>query len=324
MLLRPNPIGAAKLLYVQIISLAAAKQEQVPLLFGSDLLPGADPIRVKPGAVVSDFWPFVILWLGAVFVFVAALFTPECRLSRRSRSLLWTSLLLSAFSLWSALSIAWRSVDLFVAFAVTLVAAVFTFLLRGGGTEDGAWMSRRARTILAAYGGLLLAFMAWHALSQHTGQMKTAGSLPYRYQEAAEWLRDHSQPDEIVFNNNWDVFPELFYWNEHNRYIGGMDPIFQYAYNKELYWKAHHLYIDTAARYTWAGPTGSLAPPEETYTVLREDFNAAYLAVVEKRTPRLYSYLVSDPRFQPAIESGGLTIFELLDRSEGPPRAGTQ
>jgi len=324
LLLRPNPIGAAKLVYIQVISVALAKQEEVPMLFGADLAPGADLIRVMPAAVFLDFWPLMVLYVAAAFVFLAALFNPESRLAARSRSLLWTSFVLSALFLWSALSVAWRSVDLFVAFGVTLVASVFTLLLRERGTEEEPWMTRRARALLVSGGALLLAFMAWHALSEHAGRMRSAGSLPYRYQEAAEWLRDNSQPGEIVFHNNWDLFGELFYWNTHNRYIGGMDPIFQYAYNKELYWKAHHLYIDAAGRYTWGAPNRSLAPPEETYTVLREDFNAAYLAVVETRTPRFYSYLMSDPRFRPAIESGGLTVFELLDPNDSPPRPGPQ
>lgn len=43
---------------------------------------------------------------------------------------------------------------------------------------------------------------------------------------AAEFVRSVAEPHEIVFDGNWDFFPQLWYWNTEQRYISGLDPRF--------------------------------------------------------------------------------------------------
>ena len=52
---------------------------------------------------------------------------------------------------------------------------------------------------------------------------------------AARWLGANSNPGDVVFNFRWSYFPELFFWNTKNVYTSGMDPIFQYAFDPQLY-----------------------------------------------------------------------------------------
>lgn len=52
--------------------------------------------------------------------------------------------------------------------------------------------------------------------------LATQCSAADRFRNAANWLVQNSNEGDIVFNTQWDEFPELFYWDQ-NYYIVGMD-----------------------------------------------------------------------------------------------------
>ena len=81
----------------------------------------------------------------------------------------------------------------------------------------------------------------------------------------------------------------LFYWNQNNYYIGGMDPIFQYAYNPTLYWKFHYLSNDDVTKNTCGAIACTASMLENTHTVLVNDFKAKYI-VLEKQRNQSYSW----------------------------------
>lgn len=60
-----------------------------------------------------------------------------------------------------------------------------------------------------------------------------------RLKSAAEWLKANTKPGDVIVNAIWDIFPELFYWNQQNRYIAGEDPAFLWIGDAERYkqWK---------------------------------------------------------------------------------------
>ena len=39
----------------------------------------------------------------------------------------------------------------------------------------------------------------------------------------------------MVFQTDWDDFPRLFFYNQHNRYLVGLDPTFMQGANPALY-----------------------------------------------------------------------------------------
>ncbi len=47
---------------------------------------------------------------------------------------------------------------------------------------------------------------------------------PVAMRGASEWLARHTPQGSIVFNTDWDEFPRLFYYNQHNTYVCGLDP----------------------------------------------------------------------------------------------------
>ncbi len=309
-LLRPNPVGALKLVYVQIVQLALEKQKGVQLLFGADLLSGGEVIKSYPGEFLQHFAAALVLWGAASVMLVAALLR-EVRLPPRHRTFLWSSLALSAVSFVVMVQFSVRAVDLWGVFAVAFVAGAFTFLLQPPKDPRGSFPTRRQAGIVIALGGLLLAFMFWNGFHQYQRQMPRFSYSPYRFEAAAEWLEAHSAPGEIVFHSHWDLFPDLFFWNTKNRYIGGMDPIFQYAYDPALYWKAHHLWTGKFSSYTCGTPLCGPGSGEDTFTVLRRDFKASFLVLEKNRHAALYAYARSDPRFQLGLEDGEVAVFRL-------------
>lgn len=55
--------------------------------------------------------------------------------------------------------------------------------------------------------------------------------------EAHDYLKSVSQSGDIVFTDDWDVFPLYFFLNQKNYYIVGLDPEFMNQYDPVLYAK---------------------------------------------------------------------------------------
>src|SRR3712207_7113010 len=55
------------------------------------------------------------------------------------------------------------------------------------------------------------------------------------YREPALWLAANTPPGSLVFNVEWDDFPQLFFWNSHNVYAFGLDPTYTSIYDLERY-----------------------------------------------------------------------------------------
>ncbi len=79
------------------------------------------------------------------------------------------------------------------------------------------------------------------------------------------WLAQNSQPGDIVFHSDWDLWPMLFYYNQKNYYLVGLDPTFMYNYSPALY-------------DTWTSIT--IAETSENIDILiAESFKAQYVLV---------------------------------------------
>lgn len=60
--------------------------------------------------------------------------------------------------------------------------------------------------------------------------------MPFtKFEETSKYLEKNSEPGDIVFHGDWDEFPLLFYHNDKNYYITGLDSTFMYDYDMDLY-----------------------------------------------------------------------------------------
>jgi hypothetical protein len=171
-----------------------------------------------------------------------------------------------------------------------------------------------ARFLLVAF-PLLFAFSLWRTALN----VQYVAQPPDAMAEVSAWLSTHAEPGDLVFNTHWDTFGPLFAHNRVVRYVGGMDPIFQYARDPALYWEFHHLSSDAFPEATCPAPECSPENARDTHTVLREDFGARWIVVEPRRNPRLSLYLLNDPRYRLTLETQHEAIFELL---AGSPASG--
>ena len=107
----------------------------------------------------------------------------------------------------------------------------------------------------------------------------------------------------------WSRFSELFFWNQQNYYIGGLDPIFQYSYNPSLYWKYHYLAAGLLTDKTCGADACTEEMLEDTYEVLRRDFDAKYVFLSKELNPEFNQYLEGDSRFKKTFDNGSEAIF---------------
>jgi len=67
-------------------------------------------------------------------------------------------------------------------------------------------------------------------------QPNTSSSYIDSFRETAPFLRSVLKENDVLFHISWSDFPGLFYYNDKNVYLAGMDPTFMYVKNVHLYW----------------------------------------------------------------------------------------
>jgi NPCBM/NEW2 domain len=77
--------------------------------------------------------------------------------------------------------------------------------------------------------------------------------------DAMEYLKSVSDEGDVVFTDDWDVFPAYFYFNSYNNYIVGLDPKFTHWRDPQLwerYVKLTRAQVPRTFKATWTGQDG--------------------------------------------------------------------
>lgn len=297
--LRPNPIGAAKLLYVQVFKQILEKQGGLPLLFGQENFP------LSLGTLFRNFSPILLLILSAAIFFLWLAWKKSLPKETSSRVFLWSSIALSAVFFIITVTVARRAYTFWILFGVAFAAACYSYLI----PQLYSYRQKSVRDAATVFIALVFIFLVPASGYKAVNAIKNQNYSPEMLRGAALWLRDNSQPGEIVFNLHWSDFSPLFYWNQKNYYIGGLDPIFQYEYNPSLYWKFHYLSADAVTKKTCGAIECSREMLEDTYEVLVKDFNAKYILLDKKENPAVYFFLRNDTRFEKKFETESEIIY---------------
>ncbi len=303
--LRPHPLASAQLVWVQIVRLFTEKASGVPLTFGVELLPL--PLR----ELLAMSWSFLLLWVATLAVLAVATVR---RLRRRSppsagdfipagpeRTLLVTSLFCSSAFLGLTVLSARRALVGFVVFGFLAVPLVWGRMRAGRGR----------RITVVALAVLLVVHVPW-AVRRDLLNVRLVASPPDLLEDAADWLAANTEPGDIVFHLHWDDFGPLFAWNRSNRYLGGMDPIFQFAHDPAHYWEFFFLSEDLTTRYTCDAFPCSAGRAIDTPTAITRDFGARWVLVEPSRNPKLTRYFIQDDHFELALETRHEAVFRVL------------
>jgi len=307
-LLRPHPLATAQLAWVQIVELFAEKATDRPLIFATELLP------LPALDLLRSAWSFLVVWGAAA----AAAWhwgrgaegpdrTPGLPVPERTLALL-SSLVAVAFLAVTLLS-ARRALVETVAFGFVLLPLAWTWLVPPPAR-------RVARRVLAV---LLAAHLAWGA-HRHVLNTRFVALPPDAMAEAAAWLAEHGRPGDVVFHAHWDNFGPLFARNRVSRYLGGMDPIFQYAHDPGLYWEHFFLSGDLVAEYTCDAFPCYEGTATSTWEAVRAHFGARWVVVEPVRNPKLTLHLLDDPGFELMLETRHEAIFRVRDSAVPTPQ----
>lgn len=310
-LLRPHPWGAAKIVYVQVVDFLIIKLNKIPLQFGREL----------KSLGLSDFnqqlLPTLLVLIPAVIFFFSYLNKKISRLPKDQNflTILGSSLSVTAVFFFLTIFVARRGYDSFLGYSVITIGLITTAYINFkdhlySQNKNYSRHPKNTQTIVVALALAVIMIMSANALPLFKHYNAQAWSPQY-LKEVSLWLRDNTQPGDIVFNTRWDYFAPLFFWNQKNYYINGMDPLFQYKYNSSLYWKTHFLAIDAADKYTCGKIKCTKEEIEETHRVLVNDFHAKYLMLRQAQNPKLYFYLIRDKKFPLVFENKNEAVFKI-------------
>lgn len=304
--LRPGAIGAMQLMKIQIFDLATLKNQGIVRDFGIEMLPlSMDQFQVF-------FVYFTALWIVAALLFLIAVYVARVPMEAVDRATVWCAFLISLVFFQITLLSSQRAADVWIVFAVLSIAIVFGRLisaLRERINEKSAYAS----AIVAGTGFAVIApviGLAWFSLHVSGVQLKQFAPPFDRFRGAMEWAKVNTPEGSLIFHSGWSAFPEMFFWNRHNRFIGGMDPVFQYRFDPDLYWAALRIEYEISTSTTSKLPIGQEGQEEDSFTVLTRDFGADYVLAIQPITPQFYSYLKSDPRYRLMYDAEGIAIFK--------------
>ncbi len=304
LILRPNGWDVFPLLKAQLIDLGTLLRTSQFVSFGGEIY---SLIKLGKHAV---FLPFLALWLFAI-LFVWA----RAQASWRSARPEWRIAFAATFPLalvFAAMSFfqTHRAAEPWVFFAVLSVGLTFAIAVPSVAAAQPASTPRR--TLVGFAGASLLLSGASFGISHKS--INDSGFNLYRLEPAMTWLSQNSAPGDIVYHTDWGLFAEMFFWNTHNHYITGMDPIFLYAHDRRRFWQFTGIELDVMTSQVIASAPDRQPVPEDTFTVMRRDFGARFALVCAEYTPRFLAYLRSDPRFREVFESPAATVFELAGK----------
>lgn len=220
--------------------------------------------------------------------------------------------------------------------AAALVFAVplLTRALAGARAPSAATAVPRTATVLA--GALVL--VAGVAAGGNRAFADVASTLRCNYdladiRAAMDYLKEHSKPGDVVFTDDWDVFPVYFYHNTHNHYIVGLDPKFTHQRRPDL-WER---YVKISRGQTPATVRVNM-PAHNSQTVseqnipvelsdIREHFGARFV-IADRDHTRLSAALAEAPELAELVFPAGgyeknrskpYLIFRVRDANEAKP-----
>lgn len=233
----------------------------------------------------------IIIWLGAI---ILALYK-KARISRLG----WTVFLFSIFLLF----LEWKSkrfVEYWPFFAI-----LSGIMLAGKEIEvwgKNAFSSKRQPNLYFASGALVVCIIVGYVYASSEWSRAwhdTASNLDFNVpaaQEAHNFLISNSNAGDIVFTDDWDVFPLYFFLNQKDYYIVGLDPEFMNQYNPNLYreFAAISSGMDT-----------------ENLARIKTDFRAKWVIVASDH-PEFQQNLESQPDlFTPVFQNQEYTVFQV-------------
>ena len=197
------------------------------------------------------------------------------------------------------------------------------------GTTPRAWSWVRTGTVAAA---ALLLPASTFAVGTRSWDSAVSQLRCYYDLDAVRsvmgFLQASSQPGDLVFTDDWDIFPVFFYHNRHNRYIVGLDPKFTHQRDPDLwnrYVKISRGEVPSTIELASEGDDGVRGTV--ALEDIREEFHAQYV-IADQDHHALADALIKAPEFAELVypstdyeiaSKEPYVVFRIRDRDEPPP-----
>lgn len=300
LLIHPSFPDHLFLLWQQIVDIGIINQKAV-ISVGREWYPP------NLGFIIRDQWVLVILWIIAIFGGLRF----WKRLHPETIGLFLFSLILIAFTFKS---------QRYVEYAVPWTLFATAFIYRDAEIFEHTiqWVRRlithKPRTILKSPEllaticmTLFLSIVSCAAILftltsgiQRTHRDLHSGIAYTRSAAVNSWLVQHTAPNSVVYTSDWDVFPELFFYNRSNYYIVGLDPTFMYKFSAFKYWTWFN--INTGKQTTHISDS------------ITELFNSTTI-LVENDNTTLQKNLAADPTISLDYQDQYYSVYSIHDGS---------
>ena len=195
-----------------------------------------------------------------------------------------------------------RNTEYFFPFILLLSAFIIKYFYNGGAAE---WIKKNLRKIFRLkilYNGffIYLALMISAGFAVNFWKIKKGfeGGFEFlKYKGAMAMAQENSDKGDIIFHSDWDDWPMLFYHNDYNRYIVGLDTTFMYKYSKDLYKKWRDI--------TWGDFAG------DPYKIIKDDFKASLIYIAENDIEIMDKYFENDKRYE-LIYDGDGKVYKII------------
>lgn len=181
--------------------------------------------------VAGNSFLIIIIW----FVGMALMLRKSARNETLGRAIPVYSAGLISFIFFLMMLTSYRFVDFFTPFAVLFAALAAKPFFERFDARDFLRKNFKKHGKTAVFAFLFITLLIIKNITGAFSSVKAIEPLE-KFQAASYWLKENTPENSIVFHTDWDDFPKLFYYNDRNRYLVGMDPTFMYEYDKDLYW----------------------------------------------------------------------------------------
>jgi hypothetical protein len=284
--IRPGIADGLQLLKIQLVDLMMVRRAGEVKNFGVEL------DRINLGYFNRAFLsPVIVLTISLLCLL-------RFRDKEKKAWAAWGALGVVAISFLLSLFITRRGADQFAPFAI--VAALCLFHQCKG-------IGKFAALVFGIHGVVVT------SLFVHANLTRSSRFNATDYQKGTEWLAKNTEEGEIVGQGVWSDFGPLFFWGRHNRYLGGMDPVFQYRYNPETYWL---MSLNCASRDL--GKTSKYNPvkvfdkEEPISTVWPRDLKTKWLFCSSDWNAEVQDELKKDKKTKIAYKDSHVVIYEFL------------
>lgn len=233
---------------------------------------------------VGELLPNTIVLSVALVVALPTFFLTLKRQSKQSWTLLLLAVFLFLFTLKSR-----RYIEYYVpigmayaAFAITdaigrdHLAKHLPFL--PSWQRGGAWARALLIAVVTVIGILFPTILVRDIVTER--QDFTEGFRLSTFERSMQALKIISTPGDIVLHSDWDEFPILFYYNQQNRYIAGLDPTFFYLKNPEK----HRAWVDITTGKFEGDPTEVIQNDLQASWVFLTKDHVGMDAIIRNRT----------------------------------------